>query len=283
MRLLVFIVLSAFASNAYARPPDCPEAVSRADSDAAAAAEWKRPVVRARVGHDLHYYRDIRYLFVTQRDICGVGDYLAERVVPATFLGHRLVVHEEVAACLAQAEAALDPPPSARRIGSLQVRTIRGPFGRAPWLSNHALGTAIDIDPGHNLYLSPAELRLLAEVSGVTLLLDTAHDAGERWDSLREAQAAFRKKVGPWRAAQSRKARGLARQARRGDAQAKRELDAVRGALRLSRGRKLNAARKGGFLNHPRRLVVALEGAGMTWCTDFISGADLMHFELRSP
>jgi hypothetical protein len=32
----------------------------------------------------------------------------------------------------------------------------------------------------------------------------------------------------------------------------------------------------------PRALVVEMERAGFTWCTDFTTGADLMHFEYRN-
>ena len=122
---------------------------------------------------------------------------------------------------------------------------------------------------------------MLEGVSGVELLLGTKHGAGARWDRLKEAEKAFARKVGPWRRAQTRRVKELARRARKGDASAGEERKEIKEALRVARGRKLKAARKGGFLNLPRRLVVALEAEGMTWCTDFVSGADLMHFELR--
>ena len=277
------LVLLFGVASAHAEGYRCVgERPTQDESDAAAAVEWKRAAVRGRVGKDLGYYKTLRYYYVAQRGICDVGTYLTERVVLAPFLGFTLRVHQDVAEALRRAEGRLVPAPKVRRIGSLQVRTIRGPFGRSPWLSNHALGTAIDIEPGRNLYLSPDELEVLSEVSGLELLLNVDHDAGARWDSLDRAQSAFVAKVGPWRRAQSRRARELQRLARKGDAGAAQERDQIRAALKTAGGRKLRAARRKGFLNLPRALVVALEAEGMTWCTDFVSGADLMHFEMRT-
>lgn len=283
-RLFVLVPLALTCSVAAADegPYACKGTLpTQAESDAAALTEWRDRALRARVGHNVAYYKDIRRKFVEQRNICDVGGYLTEQIVATTFLGHPLKVHSGAAEALREAEAKVTPRPKVRRIGSLQVRTIRGPFGSAPWLSNHALGRAIDIDPARNLYLSPEELSLLEEISGVELLLSTRHGAGDRWDRLHEAQRAYKKKFAAWRRTETRRVRSLKRAAREGDSGAVAQLEATRRKLRLVRGRKLEAVRRKGILNLPRHLVVALEDAGMIWCTDFVSGADLMHFEYR--
>ena len=255
---------------------------ARSLSNKAAKVEWRRSAaVRQRVGRGLRYYQEMRWLYIG-RGICDVEVFLSDGVVASRFLGHRTLVLREVGRRLALVEQRLSEKPRFYGIGSLQVRTIRGPFKPIDRLSKHALGRALDIEAARNPFLSNKTIALLEEIGGVELKLSARHPVGERWDSVKAAAEAFRKNVRGWIKDQHKRRAALLGRARRGDTQARREARALDAHVReVRRNAHLRLIQRRRFLSLPRDFVVEMEAAGLTWCTDFPSGADLMHFEWR--
>jgi len=261
--------------------------VLKARSDADALAEWRtRPILRRAVRRGLGGYQLLRWLYL-RRGVCDVPAFFEGAIVPTRFLGLWLQVHREVADRLARVERLLrkqDAHLRIARIGGFVPRTLRGPYGSLPWLSNHAFGLAVDIDPHRNPYLSIDDLVALERVSGVKLVREASVPAGDRWDRFVLAQRTYRARIGPWLRDNAAAIHDLRLRRARGDATVVPELDHLERLRKLVTGSaRLRAAVRVGFLTLPRELVVAMEDAGFTWCTDFPNGADLMHFELRRP
>lgn len=264
--------------------PDHPDDL-KALSDHEALAEWRAsPMVRHASRRGLVYYQYLRWLY-RRRGVCDVPGFFRDGIVVTRFLGLWLQVHLGMAERLERVEARLREQGHRVRIGRIGgfvPRTLRGPYGSLPWLSNHAFGLAVDIDPHLNPYLSINDLVALEHVSGVSIERSARLDAGARWDRFALAQRQFKANVHGWLRDNAATILGLRGRVRAGDAEAAAELERLERLRALVTGsRHLRAAVRGSFLALPRALVVAMEQAGLTWCTDFPNGADLMHFEIR--
>ncbi len=251
------------------------------ESDRLSSARWEGSAqLRQRVPQDADYWRRIRWGYV-QRGICDPERFVLDGIVEARFAGAAVWTHVQIAPLLSRIEARLKASeqgmPAFNSVSSFSPRTVRGPFKPSRRLSNHALGLAVDIDPALNPYLSGRELAFIEKLTGARIARSASIDAGERWDQLDNANSLYRARIGPWL---DKMEAGIAaaRQKKGGQAQARRlerALEAVTG------NRNLMRAADDGFLSLPRHFVVEMEAAGLTWCTDFGPGADLMHFELR--
>ena len=230
-------------------------------------------------------YVKLRPLYI-RAGVCDVAQFMTDAIVTTRFLGRPMLVHATAVTPLAKVEEALAGarrrPVRFRSVGTFHPRSIRTPYGSLPKLSRHGLGMAMDIDPKRNPFLSVEELEALTLVSGVEVDRRSSVPAGERWDAFQEAAQAFRKRSRPWLHETARTIRALRGEQRRSPSAAQEaELERLEGLYRLVRGARLSVVRSRRFLSLPRAFVVAMEDAGFVWSTDFPSGADLMHFELR--
>ena len=128
------------------------------------------------------------------------------------------------------------------------------------------------------------DLRAIEMVTGVTIDRRSDVSAGERWESFKKAETAWKSRVGKWLTDNYGAIMELRRKVRRGKATDadKAELEELERQRKLiTASRHLSADRRKGFISLPKRFVVAMEEAGFTWATDFSTGADIMHFEYR--
>jgi len=209
------------------------------------------------------YFRnsEARYLeyapLFAHRGVADAAAYMAENMTTLTFFGARNPGHRGLAAPLRAAEEALsghviDPP--LHPFGCLNIRRIAG----TNRLSFHALGRAIDLNPGTNPHIrDPRAFEVIRAVTGV----DLPHERSPR--RLREASAQFQADFNDaWIAGQ-------------GDAHL-RALLADPTLLRLLRSYGAH-----GFCNLDERLIEALVAAGLNWGGTWTTSKDFMHFELR--
>jgi hypothetical protein len=253
-------------------------------SDQAAQEEWARSRrLRERVGAaGLSGYRGLRREYL-RRGVCRPALLMTEGLSLVRLFGLWVLVRRDVAAALEGLEGEVEAAPRLRTLGGFHARRVRGPFGEGEALSNHALGEALDLDAARNPFLSPEELALLEEISGVRLSRSASVDAGARWDNFSEVIRLFRERLPAWSQETAREMFALRGKARAGEAGAAEALASLERKRRLAlRGRHLGALRRRDGFNLPRSLVVALERRGLVWSTDFASGADLMHFERRA-
>ncbi len=249
------------------------------NSDRLAEERWEgSALLRARVGQDTKYWQRIRWAYML-RGICDPEAFVTDAIVETTFLDQNLRVSVQVAPMLRGIERRLAASqgglPEFEWLGAFAARTVRGPFKASKRLSNHAFGLAIDFEPVSNPYLSKRELAVIEEISGVKIKRQSSISAADRWDNFKEAETAFLKKVGPWLTKIDRQIAAAGRSRGRVK-RLKKQKKRVTGSRNLKR-----AMERGGFLGVPRHFAILMEDAGLTWCTDFGPGADLMHFELR--
>ncbi|MEO1270745.1 MAG: hypothetical protein AAFX99_21885 [Myxococcota bacterium] len=300
--LLVLLVLwippaSAHSEEAEPFPWSCsegqPPEEALAASEELLATQWRTYTQLRRSLGNLKRYTKLRPLYI-RAGVCDVGRFLTDGIVTTRFLGRPIRVHTRAVTPLARVEEVLLAQTTSRRqrkrrlpvrfarVGTFHARSIRTPYGPIEKLSRHGLGLAMDIDPQRNPFLSVEELEVLTLVSGVTIDRRSTVPAGERWDTFQEAAVAFRKRLRPWLRRTAQTARRLRTQLRtHPSSEQEAELEQLEAHYALVRGTRLRTVRSRGFLSLPRAFVVAMEEAGFVWATDFPSGADLMHFELR--
>ena len=191
-----------------------------------------------------------------RRGVPDAAAYLANSIVDLSFFGRRQPGHRALAAPLAATEAALsghalDPPLTS--FGCLNVREIAG-TGR---LSFHALGLAIDLNPGSNPHIKVHDdFMVIQAVTGVNLPQE--RDRAR----LREASQHFQRDLTPaWMSGQS-------------------DPRILAALQQPSTRRRLEGYARTGFCTLDEALIGALLGAGVTWGGAWSSSKDFMHFEL---
>ncbi len=279
------------------RPWKCSEAVTRQYKDSTqkddlwkehlleAAKEWRSSrMLRARIGKDLGYYQKIRWRYL-QTGVCDVPHFITEVITQTKFLGQLVWLQRTELPALKAAEKEIRRHGIKRlsRIGTFSARTLKGPYGRLPWLSNHALGLAIDLDPHKNPYLSVDELQVIETISGVRLNRWADTPPGERWESFKEAQVQYKANYRYWlKASKARMAELEPRIA--GDPHAALEYEQLERTWSiLKRSNAHRMLKKRGILTLPKVVVETLHKHGFIWSTDYRTGADMMHFEVRDP
>ncbi len=257
------------------------------ESDRLAYKEWHHNArLRRTVGthKGQSHYRKLRRLYL-HRGLCDPATMILKGLVMRKLMGRWVLLHHGADAAITRALTKLGDTKVRKpgEVGGFQARTIRGPFQKTDILSNHAFGLALDLGAKNNPFLSPEELTLLEEISQTKLLLSVDTPAGERWDSFDAAVKGLRAKLPTWLETNYARIHALKKSLRKQENPEQiQELATLERKRSLSRKRHLRMLRDRRGFNLSRALVVALEEEGMIWCTDFATGADLMHFELRS-
>lgn len=221
----------------------------------------------------LEEYRRLRPAYQAA-GIQNPAQYLANNIIQVQFFGRGIPVHQDLRQPLNNAEAALQNiQPNIANIGGFVPRlTARGN------LSNHALGRAIDINPGTNPHIrNQNDIRVIRAVTGV--------DLGQRQDAqaMRNASQQFQNQFGDaWVQQQRTELEQLnnfmgpltAEQAQR-----RTELQELLNAIRARRN-QLNEYAQEGFLTLEQPLIDALTNAGFEWGGEWHTEKDFMHFEI---
>ena len=238
---------------------------------AAAEAEWKaHPKIHAHFANGLQDYEDLRPLYQA-KGIADPAAYLDQHIVQVTFFGHTTPAHDDMASPLQTAEKTLTTASTTPSITSFWAFVPRRIAGGG--LSNHALGRAVDINPGGNPHVkAQQEIVVIQAVTGVDL------GQSQAAADMRKASQDFQKNFNQaWVDAQKQQLTDLRAQ-KAPAAQIKAQADLVT-AIAAHRA-ALNGYASGGFLNLEQDLIDALTGAGFGWGGDYQHSKDFMHFEL---
>jgi hypothetical protein len=197
------------------------------------------------------------------RGVADAADYLDRNIVTLSFFNQRGQGHRDFIPIFARVEAAIGaagPTPAlvGRALECTNVRPIRG---TTTSLSNHALGRAIDLNPGTNpLITERADFLVIEAVTGVNI-----HPLSDPAELLRLSQA-FRDGFNDaWVAQQTRP-------------------DIVAACQDAHARARLNGYARSGFCTLDQRLIEALVAAGLRWGGSYqVSRKDFMHFEFLHP
>lgn len=229
-----------------------------------AIQEWNaNPGIQGHFNHDFdtdhhHSYINLKRLYQA-KNISNPAAYFTANIVDITFLTRRTPAHRNLAAVLSNAQTSLMnsgstfAPISA---WSFVPRTFNDNINK---LSNHALGTAIDINPKTNPHVKSSE-EILVINAVCRSILPSGLLAESNPDTLKRASDYFRFNFNDnWINQQSQSS----------------ILNAAR-----NRRSQLNKYATSGFLNLPGSFIRILQNAGLRWGGAWSSSKDFMHFEM---
>jgi hypothetical protein len=203
-------------------------------------------------------YLNLRRLY-QKKNVANPAAYFASNLVSIKFFNCKTVGHKDLATALTAAQAALISAGhnfNLTNAWSFVPRTVNFDINI---LSNHALGTAIDINHQHNPHiLSGDEILVINAVCSPVLTSGLLAESDP--DVLRRASDHFRNAFNnSWVNDQT--------------------VSSLVKAIRGKRAR-LDLFAKNGFLNLPTVLIKALQRAGLNWGGSWNKSKDFMHFEL---
>ena len=151
-----------------ATPEQENELANNGTMQAQAQAHWAaHPTVHRYYDNDLQKYTTLLPLY-RARGILNPAEYIENNIIEVTFFGRRTPAHRDMAAPLAEAEAALqeqDFQSDIRRFWSFKARASSS--GR---LSQHAVGRAADINSPENPFVKDStDIEVIQAVTGINL------------------------------------------------------------------------------------------------------------------
>jgi hypothetical protein len=247
------------------------------DDDATAKAEWKaHPKIHSHFENGLDTYLELRPMYQA-KGLTNPAEYLDAHIKPVSFFGHKTPANDVLETPLKTAEATLKNNQVTPAVSSFWAFVPRKTA--AGKLSNHAMGRAVDINPGENPHIkSKQDILVIEAVTGVDL------GAKQSAEDMREASESFKQDfTKAWIDEQKAELKELGKipRAKRSAEDKKRikELQKLTVAIKV-RHSVLNSYAKKGFFNLQQELVDALVGAGFSWGGGWKNEKDFMHFEI---
>lgn len=217
-----------------------------------AQSQWEaHPAVHRHFNNSFDRYSQLLPLYQA-RGVQNPAAYIENNIIEVSFYGRRTPAHQDMAAPLAEAEAALQEQnfdSDIQRFWSFNARASSS--GR---LSQHAVGRAVDINPPENPFIQNSiDIEVIRAVTGVNL--GEPQDAETSRQASLDFQANFTQ---DWIDQQSA---ALKRKIRRRQA-------------------RLELYAQNGFMNLQQSLIDAFVNAGFVWGGNWNRSKDYMHFEI---
>lgn len=286
------------AAGPMAGPPAAPPVVNPI------LAEWNaHPRIHPHFANGFQTYSQLHPLYQA-RGIANPAQYLDNNITSVTFLTHyRTFAHQDMQAYLTRAETHLTTDP-AIPIGDRNAfwafvpRTI---VGQANQLSNHALGKAIDINPGTNpLIRNQHDIRVIKFITNVDFGEQQAYgqttatgQAHIETSTLREATEKFRSTFSQlWLNQLTQTLSEIENITNSEDARnyplppQYRDINEYSNEIRQvlnSANRRLGKLMKykdSGFIDLEQSVIDAFVTAGFKWGGEYERKKDTMHFEI---
>jgi hypothetical protein len=225
-------------------------------------------------------YLNLKRLY-QNRGINNPANFLATNIVNITFYNRRTPGHTDLQVALNNAQTAMTAAGHTFVLDagtwSYVPRTFNNNINS---LSNHALGKAIDINPGNNPHITSSEdflviNTLCSPVIPHGLLAET------NYANLKSASDFFQQHFDDtWVSNQEHLLTQM-----QGQHPPPPNLQAQQRLVNAIHHRRamLNGYAARGFLNLPADLVAGLQGAGLSWGGEWHTAKDFMHFELPNP
>ena len=204
-------------------------------------------------------YLNLRRLY-QKKNISDPASYFTSNIVPIKFFNRSTVGHRDLANALNKAQSELISAGYNFTLSSAWSFVPRTVNYNINMLSNHALGTAVDINPSSNPHImSKGEIEVINAVCRPVLTSGLLAETDP--DILRKASDHFRSTFNDeWINQQT--------------------LSTLIKAIKSNRTR-LNQFATNGFMNLPTVFIRALQNAALGWGGSWKSSKDFMHFELR--
>jgi D-alanyl-D-alanine carboxypeptidase-like protein len=204
-----------------------------------------------------------------------VQEYLDSNIVELIFFVHHTPGHIDLRDPLQEAQNMLVQQgihPAINSFWSFVPRRIQG-----GGLSNHALGRAIDINPGNNPHIrNRDDIRVILAITNIDL------GQPQTADDMRQASISFQQTFNQqWIDQQNTRLQQILNLGPP-TIEEHREIQQLRELIRSINGRRqtLNGYARRGFFNLEQSLIDALTGSGFRWGGQYQHSKDFMHFEI---
>jgi len=225
-------------------------------------------------------YLNLKRLY-QKRGIDNPASYFATNIVDITFYNRSTKGHSDLQTALNTAVTAMAAKGQSFTLDkgtwSFVPRTFNDDINK---LSNHALGKAIDINPGSNPHVKH-HIDVLVIDHICSTILSSGLLATDDIDTLKQASDFFMQTFSDaWVTTQKQLLTSMKSQTPRPPGYA--DQKSLVAALHSRHKALLGYAAKG-FVTLPKDLVEGLQGAGLVWGGEWHTSKDFMHFELQNP